>query len=78
MKNEMIARASGDWITSIDADEEIGLTPESLESALEETITDLRTDLPCYDDRFCAGMSGFARTGRWSKIPPAKELCRNV
>lgn len=30
MKNEMIARAAGDWVTSIDADEEIGLTREGL------------------------------------------------
>jgi glycosyltransferase involved in cell wall biosynthesis len=35
MKNEMIALATGDWITSIDADEEIGLSPEDLGRALD-------------------------------------------
>ena len=34
MKNEMIAQASCDWITSIDADEEIGLTPDELRDEL--------------------------------------------
>jgi len=36
MKNEMIARASGDWVTSIDADEEIGLTGDELRELLEQ------------------------------------------
>jgi glycosyltransferase involved in cell wall biosynthesis len=36
MKNELIARAAGDWIISLDADEEIGLTPSGLDAALEE------------------------------------------
>lgn len=35
MKNEMIARARGDWITSIDADEEIGLSPAELRDEIE-------------------------------------------
>jgi glycosyltransferase involved in cell wall biosynthesis len=38
MKNELIARAAGDWITSIDADEEIGLTPDELRTALDATM----------------------------------------
>ncbi len=37
MKNEMISRATGDWVTSIDADEEIGLTATELAGALEST-----------------------------------------
>lgn len=35
MKNEMVAAASGDWITSIDADEEIGLSRDALHDAIE-------------------------------------------
>jgi glycosyltransferase involved in cell wall biosynthesis len=38
MKNEMIARATGDWITSIDADEEIGLAPDELGQALRAAM----------------------------------------
>ncbi|MGN6134803.1 MAG: glycosyltransferase family 2 protein [Aureliella sp.] len=35
MKNELIARGRGDWITSIDADEEIGLHPDRLRDELD-------------------------------------------
>jgi glycosyltransferase involved in cell wall biosynthesis len=45
MKNEMIARASGDWIASIDADEEIGLSPEELRGALDAAMAAGRSAL---------------------------------
>jgi glycosyltransferase involved in cell wall biosynthesis len=38
MKNEMIARATGDWVTSIDADEEIGLAREELHQILDAAM----------------------------------------
>lgn len=37
MKNEMMARADGDWITALDADEHLGLDPAQLAAALEAT-----------------------------------------
>jgi glycosyltransferase involved in cell wall biosynthesis len=37
MKNEMVARASGDWIVCLDADEHIGPGPRELAEALEAT-----------------------------------------
>jgi glycosyltransferase involved in cell wall biosynthesis len=45
MKNEMIARATGDWITSIDADEEIGLSPVELRQALAAAMAAGRSAL---------------------------------
>jgi glycosyltransferase involved in cell wall biosynthesis len=51
MKNEMIARATGDWITSIDADEEIGLTPDGLGRALDAAMAAGRSALSlCWAD----------------------------
>lgn len=37
MKNEMMARAGGDWIVALDADEHLGLDPMQLAAALEAT-----------------------------------------